>query len=244
MTASLLLLNWKRPANLTRILAVEQAYGKVAEILVFNNNASAAFQYPHPKVKVLNASTDFGLRVRWVLAALAEGQCIIFQDDDILLPEPTIGAFIDEVGQDRHRAYSLHGRNPGPNGRYQAAAADGEVEIVLTRAAAIHKTLVPLVLQSEQAFREAGFAIPVNNGEDIFLSYCISACFGRKHKVLRLPFADLPSPHALSSRPEHIEERTRLVRQCKLFFTRGRTVFEAPPSARSSKTQPIAGNRD
>jgi hypothetical protein len=43
MPASLLLLNWKRPANLTRVLAVEAAYPGVAEIMVFNNNAYAAF---------------------------------------------------------------------------------------------------------------------------------------------------------------------------------------------------------
>src|SRR5215472_472051 len=79
MTASLLLLNWKRPANLMRILAAEAGCKKVQEILVFNNNDSAPFHYPHPKVKILNASTAFGLRVRWVLAALAEGQCLIFQ---------------------------------------------------------------------------------------------------------------------------------------------------------------------
>jgi hypothetical protein len=219
MTASLLLLNWKRPENLTRILAAEVGYGKVAEILVFNNNASAAFQYAHPKVKVLNASTDFGLRARWILAALAKSECLIFQDDDILIPESTVRAFIDEVASDKCRAYSLHGRNPGPKGDYRADTAVGEVEIILTRAAAIHATLVPLVFQSELAFREAGFTIPVNNGEDIFLSFCISAHFGRKHKVLRLPYADLPSPHALSARPGHIKERTCLVRQCKVFFS-------------------------
>ena len=217
--ASLLLLNWKRAANLTRIIAQETAYQRVQEILVFNNNASEPFHYQHPKVKVLNASTDFGLRVRWVLATLAKAECLVFQDDDILLPESTIKAFVDELGRDRHRIYSLHGRNPGPDGRYNPNPADGEVEIALTRAAAIHRALLPLIFQSEQAFWDAGFTLPVNNGEDIFLSCCVSAHFGKKHKVLRAPFVDLPSPHALSSRPEHIKERTQLLRQCKEFFS-------------------------
>jgi hypothetical protein len=219
MAASLLLLNWKRPANLTRILAVEAAYATVAEVLVFNNNAAQPFHYTHPKVRVLNASADFGLRSRWVLALLARNPCLVFQDDDILLPASTIAAFIDEVDRDRQRVYSLHGRNPGPKGVYKSAAAFGEVEIALTRAAAIHRMLVPIILESEAAFHEAGFTLPVNNGEDIFLSYCISARFGKKHRVLRLPFADLPSPHALSSRSEHLTERTRLVRECTRFFS-------------------------
>ncbi|PWU19812.1 MAG: hypothetical protein C5B50_05130 [Verrucomicrobia bacterium] len=220
MTASLLLLNWKRLANVRRILAAQAGYREVAEILVFNNNSSAPFDYSHPKVRFLNASADFGLRARWILAALAKSECLIFQDDDILLPASTVGGFIGAVAADRRRAYSLHGRNPGRNGTYRADLAFGEVEIILTRAAAIHAELVPLIFQAEQAFHAAGFQLPLNNGEDIFLSYCVSARFGKKHKVLRLPFADLPSPHALSNRPEHVKERTRLVRQCKAFFAR------------------------
>ena len=217
--ASLLLLNWKRPANLTRILAAEADYPRLAETLVFNNNAAEPFCYMHPKVRVLNASADFGLRSRWVLGALASSECLIFQDDDILLPASTISAFIDEVGRDPQRVYSLHGRNPSPQGTYKAQMAGGEVEIALTRAAAIHRAIIPLIFQSETAFREAGFAIPVDNGEDIFLSYCVFSHFGKRHRVLRLPFVDLPSPHALSSRPEHLRKRTRLVRECKLFFS-------------------------
>jgi hypothetical protein len=234
MRASLLLLNWKRPGNVRRILAVEQSYKNVAEILVFNNNSAEPFQYGHPKVKTLNASTDFGLRSRWILAALAQSECLIFQDDDILLPESTIRGFIQEISRDRLCVYALHGRNPGPRGEYNPAAAYGEVEIVLTRAAAMHRMLVPSVFKSEQAFQEAGFEIPASNGEDIFLSYCISAQFGRKHKVLRLPFADLPSPSALSSRPEHVKERTRLLHQCKSFFSPG-----VAPKSRIGRPKPI-----
>lgn len=219
MKASLLLLNWQRPDNLSRILAVEQSYKHVAEILVFNNNGAKPFKHAHPKVKILNASTDFGLRSRWILAALAHSECLIFQDDDILLPETTVRGFTQELSRDRLRLYSLHGRNPGLNGVYNPAAAYGEVEMVLTRAAAMHRMLVPWVFAGEQAFQEAGFEVPATNGEDIFLSYCISAQCGRKNKVLRLPFADLPSPGALSSRPEHIRERTQLMRQCKRFFS-------------------------
>src|SRR5690348_4365396 len=119
--ASLLLLNWKRPGNLSRILAMEQSYKHVAEILVFNNNSDEPFHHAHPKVKVLNASTDFGLRSRWILAALAQSECLIFQDDDILLPETTVRGFIQELSRDRLRIYSLHGRNPGPRGEYYPA---------------------------------------------------------------------------------------------------------------------------
>jgi Glycosyl transferase family 64 domain len=239
MRASLLLLNWKRPANVSRILAVEQSYRQVAEILVFNNNGAEPFHHAHPKVKILNASVDCGLRARWLLAVLAQSDCLIFQDDDILLPESTISGFINEVRRDRQRVYGLHGRNPGPDGRYSTAAAYGEVEIVLTRAAAIHRTLVSSILASEQAFREAGFAIPAINGEDIFLSYCIFAQLGKKHRVLRLPFADLPSLHGLSARPEHVKERTQIVRQCKRFFLGGKhPVITLCPTSGSTSACP------
>lgn len=218
MTASLLILSWKRPENLTRIVSLQQTYNRLGEILIFNNNNSGSLGFSDPKVKVLNASCDFGLRTRWILAALATNDCLIFQDDDILLSEEAVEAFVGAISLDSTRIYSLHGRNPSPDGKYNTEEAEGEVEIVLTRAAAIHKRVVPLIFQSEQEFREAGLVIPANNGEDIFLSYCISSHFGKKHLTLKLPFTDLPSPYALSSRPGHFVERTKVVRQCKKFF--------------------------
>lgn len=215
---SLLILNWQRPENLKKILDTQADYENIGEILIFNNNKDINFQYSHPKVKILNSSFDFGLRSRWILAALASSKYLVFQDDDILLPENVFLQFIKEVSSDGDRAYSLHGRTPSQDNKYCVRQVKEEAEIVLTRAACIDKTVIPLILHQEHCFSMAGFTVPIFNGEDIFLSYCLTGYFGKKHKILDLPFIELPAPHAIWKRPGHIEQRTAIVQDCKRFF--------------------------
>ncbi|MCW5556144.1 MAG: glycosyltransferase family 2 protein [Verrucomicrobiae bacterium] len=217
MKTSLLILHWKRPENVKRILDLECGYECVDEILVFNNNKDELFVYDHPKVKALNASCDFGLRTRWILGALAQNDCLVFQDDDILLAEEAFLRFARELEQDPDRAYSLHGRNPASD-IYTQKPAVGDVAIVLTRATCIHRKHIPLILECERRFR-AKFGFSVNNGEDIFLSYCLSTCYGKMHKIIQTHHKNLLSPHAISDRANHLAQRTELLRSCLKFFS-------------------------
>jgi len=225
---SLLFLHWKRSENLTAILDVEAKYSSVAEIIVLNNNSKTLFQHAHPKVKVLNSSFDFGLRTRWVLGVLASNDCLVFQDDDLIVPEETLLAFHTELENDPLRAYSLHGRNPGKRNDYNSKDVVGDAEIVLTRATCIHKQHIPLIIESEQEFfRGRGTQLPAGRefpAEDIFLSYAISSHFGKKHKVLKLPHKNLSTPHAISSNKGHLRRRTELMRECQEFFGRPSAV--------------------
>ncbi|MGP8238180.1 MAG: hypothetical protein ACLQVW_22605 [Limisphaerales bacterium] len=216
--ASVLLLNWKRPENVVKILDHERNFDSVGEILVFNNNSDVAFEYAGAKVKVLNASCDLGLRTRWILAALAKHEFLIFQDDDMLLQEDVIEEFIRQLSIDPERIYSLHGRNPDEEGRYVCTQAVGEAEIALTRAAAIHKSVVPIILSDESRFQKNGFKLPPANGEDIFLSYCLTAHFGKRHQILDLPYVQLSSQYALNAKASHLVERTKVTRLCQRFF--------------------------
>ena len=75
------MLNWKRPTNVARILAGWQASGFVTEAIVWNNNPAATFR--HPWARVINAAQDLGLYTRFVAACLAENECILIQDDDL-----------------------------------------------------------------------------------------------------------------------------------------------------------------
>lgn len=218
LQASILLLSWKRPKNVATILDCQKNFDCVGELLVLNNNPDIQFEYADPKVKYLNCSQNFGLRMRWILAALAQYEFLIFQDDDLMLCEEAIEQFIQHVAADPERAYGLHGRNPDVTGRYDAKSCTGEVEVILTRAAAVHRSVVPLIFAYEAAFREKGFQLPPLNGEDIFLSYCLSAHFGKRHQVLNLPARELEAPHALNARSGHLAERTEIVRLCKRFF--------------------------
>ena len=230
--ASVLLLNWKRPENVIKIIEHEKNFSSVGEILVFNNNPEVAFEYVHPKVKVINASCDFGLRTRWILAALATHDYLIFQDDDVLIQEDAIHEFIRQLSTDPERIYSMNGRNLDEEGLYDSTPAVGDVEIALTRAAAIHKSVVPLILSCESRFQKGGFKLPPANGEDIFLSFCLTAHFGKRHQVLDLPYVELNSPYALSAKLSHVAERIKITRSCQQFFETETTRQTSDPALR------------
>jgi len=220
--ASVLFLNWKRIDQLQRILEAEADFPAIGEIIVFNNNKEVLFTYDHPKVRCLNSSFDFGLRTRWILGALATYNCLVFQDDDILLGAEVIEAFLNELSADPRRAYSLHGRNPDSENRYNTIDVSGEAEIILTRATCVHKRAIPMILHLEDQFFKDAPSFPDAStfpAEDIFLSYALTHAFGTKHKVLALPHRNLRSPHAISAQRNYITTRTRLMRQCQAFFS-------------------------
>jgi hypothetical protein len=218
-SASLLILSWMRPDNLREILTVESKYPLISEIIVFNNNPNMQIPAPNSKVRVLNSSHDFGLRCRWIMGALARNQYLVFQDDDILLPETVLHEFVTRLEGDPRRGYSLHGRNPEGNDEYNFKDVYGEVEIILTRAACIHKSAIFQLLDCEQRFFDGQFpdarSFP---GDDIFMSYCLWAIFQKRNIAMHLDYWDLPSPFSLSADPNYRNVRTQIMRRCRAFF--------------------------
>ena len=227
--ASVLLLNWKRPANMAKILRSECKLRSVGDILIFNKNPNVRFEFRHRKVKALNASHDFGLRTRWILGALAKFPVLIFQDDDLVLSEKTVRTFIDHVMGDPERIYCLHGRNPDHLSQYNFCDVKGEAQIALTRAAAVHRSVVPIILANEIRFRARGYELPEANGEDIFMSYCLTAHFGKLHRVLGLKYKELDAPHGLSQKATHRDERTHVLRLCQEFFKTRKNGYRGLP---------------
>src|SRR5438445_13075673 len=58
--ATVILLNWQRPSNVSTILDVYTRYRRIAEIIVWNNNPELTFTHRHPKVRSVN-SGELGL---------------------------------------------------------------------------------------------------------------------------------------------------------------------------------------
>ncbi len=217
---SLLLLSWKRSENLKRILDLQAHFPILDEILIFHNNPGQAFTYQHPKVQVISSTCDFGLRTRWVLGHLARNECLVFQDDDILLEEPVFQRFAAELAGNAERAYSLQGRNLTGKQRYTFKDSYGEVEMVLTRATCIHRKAIPILIAAEHEFPKSADYYPSvgQQGEDIFLSYCLTGAFGQRHLAIKLPHKNLRSTHAISSRPGHWKKRAAFIRICREAF--------------------------
>src|SRR5262245_17683177 len=97
--ATVVMLCWKRHANVRQIAQAYAGYARVAEILVWNNNAAEPFRLEHPKVRCIN-SDEFGLNTPWAGVMLARQPCVIVADDDLLCDEETINSFIDAHDND------------------------------------------------------------------------------------------------------------------------------------------------
>lgn len=234
---SVLVLSWKRPKNIQRIIREQTAYSCVDEILIFNNNSSLTIRSQSEKVKIINASADFGTRSRWALGALAKNCCLLFQDDDLVVSEEAMLRLAGMIEDDPDRAYSLHGRNPSAGNEYRVKNSYGEVDIVLTRATCLHKRMIPAVLEHELAFCGNRVIWGGPNGEDIFMSYAMRARTGKRHVALKAPFRNLPSPHAIAARTGHVRERTKIMRACQQHFAEKAPVQAPLPSAPSLPAQ-------
>ena len=83
------ILNWKRPANVQRIVAGWLAGDLVTEAIVWNNNPDAPLG-PIAGAKVINAGQDLGLYTRFAAACLAQHEFVLIQDDDLELPRTSL----------------------------------------------------------------------------------------------------------------------------------------------------------
>src|SRR5258708_40374335 len=86
--ATVVILNWQRPANVRVILDSYVAYRRVSQIIVWNNNDGETFTYYHPKVRLI-LSAELGLNTRWAAALLADNASGILAADDMSAHETT-----------------------------------------------------------------------------------------------------------------------------------------------------------
>ena len=226
---SVLINSWKRPENVIKILNKEKDYKVIDEIIVFNNNPEIYFDYEkHDKVKIINTNRDLGLRTRWTNATLATNECLLYQDDDIIIEEDGCDTFWRFFESDPERIYCASGRVPDSDGTYNYINATGPVEVVITSAACLPRSLIPYVLSCELDFYSKWELKNKTNDfhEDIFLSYCAMSVFGQRNLQVPIKLKRLPDKHAIHRRPTHRSERTEMVRRCRRFFTPMRTVID------------------
>ena len=225
---SVLINGWKRPENVLRILNKQKDYELVDEIIVFNNNPDVYFDYiKNEKVKIINTNLDLGLRTRWANAVLATNECLVYQDDDVIIEEEGFDTFWRFFKSDPERIYCASGRVPDADGGYNYINAKGAVEVVITSAACVPRSLIPYVLSCEFDFYSKYEIKTMTNNfhEDIFISYCAMSVFGQRNLQIPIKLKRLPDKHAIHRRPTHRSERTEMVRRCRKYFTPMRTVI-------------------
>ena len=110
------ILNWKRPANVERIVAGWRAGGLVTEAFIWNNNGASPLR--HDWAKVVNAGQDLGLYTRFAAACLAQHECVLIQDDDLELPVESLRTLLAAWERDPDIVHGVFGRAPKPDGSY------------------------------------------------------------------------------------------------------------------------------
>ena len=82
------MLNWKRPENVARIVAGWRESGLVDEAIVWNNNPDAPLTLDG-WARVINTSHNHGLYARFVAACLARNDCVLIPVSYTHLTLPT-----------------------------------------------------------------------------------------------------------------------------------------------------------
>jgi hypothetical protein len=213
---TLIMLNWKRPAQLARIVERQRSYAAIERVIVWNNNPAQPLTLEH--ADVINCNRDHGLFTRFAAAALAPTDAVLLQDDDILVPEATVQALYETWRREPGVLHGTHGRQIDGQ-RYVLRDAYGVVDVVLTRCMIAHRDLCLEALRHQPCFADLR-GTPSGNGEDIVLSAVAFSRTRRGNRAYRLPFENLPEPHAISRRPNHQEHRNQVVRRCIDIFRR------------------------
>jgi hypothetical protein len=212
------LLNWKRPRNVRRIVAGWQIAG-LAEGIIWNNNHRN--QLPaHPWAKVINTRSDFGLYTRFAAACLAQNDCVLLQDDDLELPPASIHRLYAFWKQRPELLHGIFWRKPKRDGSY-AIFGKGEQEtpIVLTRALMAHRRYAAaFFIHAPRFARIQQHSRPFGNGEDIIFSYVARVgAQGKLHRTYDLPLVELPARYGIHHQgsKQHLAHRTKLLRACE-----------------------------
>ena len=225
------ILNWKRPSNVARILTGWQASGFVDEAIVWNNNPDAPLPR-HDWATVINATADMGLYTRFAAACLAHNECLLIQDDDLELPPESLRTLHEAWRADPRIIHGVFGRAPKPDGSYaRNIVGDADAPVVLTRVLLAHRRYAAEFFRHASQFEEIQRGgQPVGNGEDIIFSYVAMRASGRPNRVHRIAVKELPAPHSIHGRnwKAHVAHRTRLLRACEAWLKETRYESGVP----------------
>ena len=196
-----ILLSWRRHRMLEEIAAKIAGWGRVGEVIVWNNDPETTLSLPF--ATVIQSGRNFGCLARYAMVPLARYDTIWFQDDDVMLDEPQFEAVHAAYREDSSRIYGCQGRNLA-DGRYSPKPAYGECDILVGQTMLFHRSL----LRHLTAFIGR---LPVSTfADDIAFSL---SCPTRHWAVNVEPVVEIgwDDEHACWRRPGHFEERQRQV---------------------------------
>ena len=211
---SLILLNYKRPQNVQKIVDAMKDFACINEIIISNGDVANSINYIDEKVKIYDDYNDlngvYSLELRFICGLRATNENIIIMDDDVYIVEDEFNKLVAEYHRNPNRIVGYFGRNIDKG--YNGENAVGDVDIVLTRLLVCQKKLCSLFFickpMIEHIYKKGE---PYGNGEDIFFSFIGSIYYKRKHVCLdNIRIVNLPQNDAISARKNHYVYRNEL----------------------------------
>lgn len=225
MELTAIVLNWMRPLNVQRI-CVEYATLSVP-CIVWNNSVVDFVPLDGTKFpKIINAGENYGVIARYSAALLGQTDCIVIQDDDLLVPIHAISYLYSKWKVARNSVHGLFGRIPNSKNEYADLRdhEDERVEIVCGRIMMFHRMLLPVffiywfddrIKAIRNLAKEKGLA---THADDILLSYLAMSLSGEKNYVWDLARVELPDAYAIHRQEGHLEIRQAMMRVCQQIF--------------------------
>jgi hypothetical protein len=233
---SLIMLSWDRIANVRKLLERYRNFGRVSEIIVFNNNPRHdlrdTIKAIDREIILIQSNTDLGMYTRFAAAGLAVNDCILFLDDDIFVPESTVDDLYEKWMEHPRSCHGTHGRSV--NRGYRPRDHYGRVKVVLTRCLMTSREVCLHAFQHSSSFLDLE-SIPNGNGEDIILSYSAILLSGDLNWAYHLAFDNLEgwkmpentSGLAIHQRwPQHYVHRQAVVERCEALLVEQRETLK------------------
>lgn len=197
-------------------------YQRVDEVFIFNNNPRVNLReiplFRHKKIALIQSSKDLGFTTRFAAAGLASNQCILFADDDLFIPEPTVDMLSDYWEEDPRICHGTQGRFIYGD-RYNGETAFGQVHVVLTRClAASKRNCLEAFYLSNEFLDLDRKGEPRGNGEDIILSYVSMSNAGRFNRAYNLAYQNFKEDSRISTClrfKDHYDHRSKVVQRCQ-----------------------------
>jgi hypothetical protein len=212
---TVIILSWKRVDNIYKILQSYDNFEIVDEIIIWNNNRSISLNKT-PKTTIINSSEDMGMRTRFAAGLFAKNECIIFHDDDTLLPQNTIKKLYSEWKKKPEIMHGLWGCIPKKNGTYSKyLEPPAKVDMIIGRCMVLKSQYCRDFFQIEKSHPAPIDHSVLNGCEDILMSYMIMKITGKKNQCHSFEYVGLPYNNAISRRPNHYNQRTEFMQRCQ-----------------------------
>ena len=215
---TVVILSWKRVDNIYAILDVYERMDIVNEIIIWNNNSNEDL-IGTSKTKIINSSEDMGMRTRFLAGILSKNECIIFHDDDTLLPQRTIKGLYIEWAENPDIMHGLWGCVPKEDGSYsQYLEPPSEAKMIIGRCMVLKRIYCSEFFLIERDFPAPKDHSALNGCEDILMSYLIMSLTGKMNRCHPYKYLDLPYENAICRRPNHYEQRTQFMKKCEIWL--------------------------